>query len=71
MPYGVMCTAKGPTGHCSLWVWMSLRRATARVWECPSLIHTAPARDANGLRQSVMWVASDTLVWGGLMRGMV
>ena len=78
MPYGVMCTAKGPTGRCSLWGWMSLRRATARVWKRPSLIHTASACDAAGFRQSVMmpvivrlWVASDTLVGGALMRGMV
>ena len=58
--------------------WMSLRRATARVWERPSLIHMASARDAVGFRQSVMmpvivrfWVSSDTLVGGALMRGMV
>ena len=78
MPYGVMCTAKGPTARCSLWGWMSLRRATGRVWERPSLIHTASARDSARLRQSVMmpvivrlWVASDTLVGGALMCGMV
>ena len=79
MLYGVMCTAKGPTAHCSLWGWMSLRRVTACVWERPSLIHTVSARDAAQLRQSVMMpvtvrlcVASDTLVGGGaLMRGMV
>ena len=48
------------------------------MWECPLLIHTASARDAAGLRQSVkmpvivqLWVASDTLVRGALMRGMV
>ena len=68
MPYGLMCTAKGPTAGCSLWGWMLLRRATARVWERLSLIHTASARDAAGFMQSVMmpvigrlWVASDTL----------
>ena len=78
MPYGVMCTAKGPTARCSLWGWMSLRRATARVWERPWLIHTASARDAARFRKSVMmpvilrlWVALDTLVGGALMRGMV
>ena len=72
MPYGVMCTAKGPTARCSLWGWMSLRRATACLWERPSVIHTASARDAAGVRQSVMmpvivplWVASDTLMGGG------
>ena len=48
-----------------------MRHATARVWEHPSLIHTASAPDAAGFRQSVMmpvivrlWVASDTLVGG-------
>ena len=78
MPYGVMCTAKGLTARCSLWGWMLWRRATGRVWERPSLIHTACARDAAGSRQSVMmpvivrlWVASDTLAGGALMRGMV
>ena len=78
MPYGVTCTAKGPTARWSLWGWMLWRRATARVWERPSLIHTASARDAAGFRQSVMmpvivrlWVASDTLAGGALMRGMV
>ena len=77
-PYGVTCTAKGPTARWSLWGWMLLRRATARVWERPSLIHTASARDAAGFRQFVMmpvivrlWVASDTLAGGALMRGMV
>ena len=77
MQYGVMCTAKGPTARCSLWGCMSVRCATARVWERPSLIHTASARDAAGLRQSVMMpvivrlcVASDTLVGGALMPGM-
>ena len=47
------------------------RRATARVWERPSLIHTASARDAAGFRQSVvmpvivrLWVVSDTLAGG-------
>ena len=72
MPYGVMWTAKGPTARCSLWGWMSLRRATAREWQRPSLINTAFARDAAGLRQSVMmpmivrlWVVSDSLVRGG------
>ena len=40
MLYGVMWTAKGPTARCSLWGWMSFRRATARVWERPSVIHT-------------------------------
>ena len=69
MPLGVMCTAKGPTARCSLCGCMLLSRATAPVWERPSLIHTASARDAAGLRQSVMmpvimrsWVASHTLV---------
>ena len=78
MPYGVMCTAKGPTVRCSLLGWMSLKRATARVGECPSLIYTASDRDATALRQSVMmpvivrlWVACDTLVGGALMCGMV
>ena len=78
MPYGLMCTAKGPTAHCSLWGWMLLRRATARVTESPPLIHTASARDAAGFRQSVMmpvivrlWVVSDTLAGGALMRRMV
>ena len=75
MPYGVTCTAKGRTARWSLWGWMLWRRATARVWERPSLIHTASARDAAGLRQSVvivrLWVASDTLAGGALMRGMV
>ena len=49
---------------------------TAAVWECPSLIHTAPARDAAGFRQSLMMpvivrlsVASDTLVAGGAYAG--
>ena len=78
MPYRVMCTAKGPMTRWSLLGWMFLRRATACVWERPSLIHTASARDAAGFRQSVMmpvivrlWVASDTLAGGALMRGMV
>ena len=78
MPYGVTCTAKGPTARWSLWGWMLWRRATARVWERPSLIHTASARDAAGFRQSVvmpaivrLWVVSDTLAGGALMRGMV
>ena len=78
MLYGVMCTAKGLTACCSLWGWMSLRRAPARMWDCPSLIQRASAGDAAWLRQSVMipvivrlWVASDTLVGGALMRGMV
>ena len=76
MPYGPMCTAKGPTARLSLWGWMLVRRATARVWERPSLIHTASARDAAGFRQSVMmpvmvrlWVASDTLAGGGADAG--
>ena len=71
-------TAKGLTARWSLWGSMLWRRATARVWEHPSLIHTASARDAAGFRQSVvmpvivrMWVASDTLAGGALMRGMV
>ena len=71
MLYGVIWTAKGLTVRCSLWGWMSLRRATARVWERPSMIHTASARNAARRRQSVMmpvivrlWVASDTLVGG-------
>ena len=78
MPYGVMCTAKGPTASWSLWGWMLLRGATARVWERPSLIHTVSARDATGFRQSLvmpvivrLWMASNTLVGGALMRGMV
>ena len=75
-PYGVTYTAKGPTARWSLWGWMLLRRATARVWEHPSLIHTASARDAAGFRQSVMmpvivrlWGASDTLAGGGADAG--
>ena len=54
MPYGLMCTAKGLTARWSLRGWMLLRRATACVWQRPSLIHTASARDAAGFRQSVM-----------------
>ena len=76
MPYGVTCTAKGPTTRWSLWGWMLWRRATARVWEHPSLIYTASARDAAGFRQSVvmpvivrLWVASDTLNGGGADAG--
>ena len=76
MPYGVTCTAKGPTARWSLWGWMLWRRATARVWERPSLIHKASARDAAGFRQSVvmpvivrLWVVSDTLAWGGADAG--
>ena len=76
MPYGVTCTAKGPIARWSLWGWMLWRRATARVWERPSLIHTASARDAAGFRQSMvipvivrLWVASDTLAGGALMQG--
>ena len=76
MPYGVTCTAKGPTARWSLWGWMLWRRATARVSERPSLIHTASARDAAGFRQSVvmpvivrLWVASDTLAGGGADAG--
>ena len=78
MPYGAMSTAKGPTARCSLWGWMLLRRASARVWERPSLIHTASAGDAARFRQSVMmpvivqlWVALDTPAEGALMRGVV
>ena len=78
MPYRLMCTAKGPTARWSLWGWMLWRRATARVWERPSLIHTVSARDAAGFRQSVVmpvivrfWLASDTLAGAALMRGMV
>ena len=79
MRYEVMCTGKGPTARCSLWGWTSVRRATARVWERASVIHTVSARDAAGLRQSMMmpmivqlWVLSDTLVGGGVpMRVMV
>ena len=78
MPYGLMCTAQGPPARWSLWGWMLLRRATARVWERPSLIHTASAHDAAGFRQSVMmpvmvrlWVASDTLAGRVLMQGML
>ena len=70
--------AKGPTARCSLWGSMSMRRATAHVWDRPSLIHTVSARVAAGLRQSLMmpmfvrlWVVSDTLVGGVPMRGMV
>ena len=73
-----VCTAKNPRARCSFWGWMLLRRATACVWEYPSLIHTASARDAAGFRQSVMmpvmvrfWVASYTLAGGALMGGMV
>ena len=69
MPYGVACTAKGPTARWSSWGCMLSRRATARVWERPSLIHTASARDAAGFRQSV--VMPDTLAGGAPMRGMV
>ena len=72
MPYWVTCTAKGPTARWSFWGWMLWRRATAHVWERPSLIHTASARDAAGFRQFVvmpvivrLWVASDTLAGGG------
>ena len=54
MPYGAMCTAKDLTARCSLWGWMSLRRATARVWKRASLMQTASAGDASWLRQSVM-----------------
>ena len=64
MPYGVIRTAKGLTARWSLLGRMLLRRATARLWERPSLIHTASARDAAGFRQFVMmpvivrlWVA--------------
>ena len=78
MPYGVMCEANGPTARWSLGGWMLLRRAAAHVWERPSLIHTASARDAAGFRQSLrmpvivrLWVASDTLAGRPLMRGMV
>ena len=78
MLYGGMCTSKGATARRSLWGWMLLRRATARVWERPSQIHTASARDAAGFSQSVMmpvmvglWVVSDTLAGVALMRGMV
>ena len=78
MPCGVMWTAKGPTARCTLWGWMSLRRATARVWERLSLIRMASTRDAAGLWRSVMmpmiaqlWVVSNTLVQGAPMRGMV
>ena len=46
------------------------------MWERPSLIHTASARDATGFRQSVLmpvivrlWVASDTLAGGGADAG--
>ena len=76
-PYRGMCTAKGPTARCNLWGWMSLSRASARVWERPSLIDEASAHDAAGFRHSVMmpvimWlcVASDSLAGGALMRGM-
>ena len=76
MPYGVISTAKGSTVRCSLWAWMSLRRATACLWECPPLIHTVSAHDAARFRQSMMmpvivrlWVASDTLVGGCLCIG--
>ena len=57
---------------------MLWRRATARVWERSSLIHAASARDAAGFRQSVvmpvimrLWMATDTLAGGALMRWMV
>ena len=50
---------------------MLWRRASTRVWEGPSLIHTASARNAAVSRQSVvmpvivqLWVASDTLAGG-------
>ena len=76
MPYGEMCTAKGLTARCRLSGWMLLRHATARVWERPSLIHTASARDAAGLRQSVMmpvtmrlWLVLDTLAEEGADAG--
>ena len=56
---------------------MLWRRATACVWERPSLIHPASARDAAWFRQSVVmpvivWLrmASDTLAGEALMRGM-
>ena len=79
MVYGVMGTSKGQTARCNLWACMPLRRATARGWERPSLMDTASARDAVGLRQSLLmpvivpfWVLSNTLVGGGgPMRGMV
>ena len=68
MPYGMTCTAKGSTVRSSLLGGMLWRRATARLWEHPSLIHMASARDAARFRQSVrmpvivrLWVASDTL----------
>ena len=48
------------------------------MWERPSLINMASARDAAGFRQFVMMpvmvpllVASETLAEGALMRGMV
>ena len=57
---------------------MSLRHAPAPVWERPSLIRTASACDAAGLRQSLMmpvivrlWVVSEIQVGGAPMRGMV
>ena len=78
MPYGVMCMAKGLMARCSLWGWMSLRRATACMLERPPLINTASASVAARLRQSLMMpvivrlsVVSDTWGAGAPMRGMV
>ena len=65
MPYGVMWTAKGLTARCTFWGWMLLRRACARVWECPLLIHTMSARDCAGVG------GMDTLVGGAPMRRIV
>ena len=45
---------EGLTARWILWGRMFWRRATACVWERPSLIHTASARDAAGFRQSVV-----------------
>ena len=78
MPYGVMSAGNGPTAPCSLWGWMALRRAAARLWGRPWLIHTASVRDTAELRQPLimhvimqLWVASDTLVGRAPMRGIV
>ena len=57
MPCWMTCTAKGLTARCGLWGGMLLRRASARVRERPSLIHTASAHDAAGFRQSLMMPA--------------
>ena len=78
MLYGVMWTGKGPTARCNLWGKVMLRRATARVLECRSLIYMLSVCDAAGFRQSLMMhvfvrlsVVSDTLARGGPMRRIV